>query len=82
MAVFNPRRGLATGLRLEYVLDSLFEQPRDLEREFKAGVVLAGLDRVYGLPRNAESIGQLSLRPASFGAALLEIVAHINCNVG
>src|SRR5215831_4116502 len=54
----------------EQILDVRLEQPRDAERERKTRVVLLGLDRVHGLARHAEALGQIALRPAVSRAAL------------
>jgi len=59
-------RAISTfGVGSEDVLDPSLEQARDTERQRQAGVVLAGLDRVHGLARDAEPRAQFALRPAT-----------------
>lgn len=49
----------------EDFLDWEFEEAGDLERKREAGIVLAGLERVDGLTRDAELISEIVLRPIS-----------------
>src|SRR5690606_13791362 len=45
----------------EHVLDAAGEQARDAEGQRQAGVVLAGLQRVDGLPRHVQALGKFAL---------------------
>ena len=52
---------------LEDVLDASPEEACDAERQRKAGVVPLGLYGIDGLPRHAQPLGQLGLRPLTLG---------------
>jgi len=45
-----------------------FEEPGKFEGQRKAGIVLARLDGVDGLARDAEFLGEVGLRPSPLGA--------------
>ncbi len=62
--------------RVEDLLDQAVEEVRDLERERKARVVLAGLERVDGLTGDAEPIREVRLRPVALRAQDPERVLH------
>jgi hypothetical protein len=51
--------------------------PRQREGQRQAGVVLSRLDRVHGLPRDVQPLGQLGLRPPALAAKLAHAVAHL-----
>ena len=52
------------------------EQPGDGERQRQARVVALVLDRVHGLARHREPLGQLGLRPVALGAQHAQPVLH------
>ena len=69
------RRG-RPGVGREDVLDAPVEDTRDREGERKARVVALVLDRVDGLARDGEVLGELGLRPVALGAQDAEAVLH------
>lgn len=52
------------------------EEPGKFEGQRKTGIVLARLDRVDGLARDAKFLGKIGLRPAALGAKDTETVFH------
>jgi hypothetical protein len=80
--MMTKERRTRTGSRSEYVLDARLEQPCNLECEIQARVVFASLDCVDRLTRHAELVGQHTLRPLTFGAALPQVVAQISGTFG
>ena len=66
------RRGARASVRLEDLLDPAAEEAGDPEGQGQAGVVAAGLDRVDGLPRDPQPLGEVALRPAALGPQGLE----------
>ena len=58
-------------------LDRLFENAGDLEGQRQGGVVAAGLQRIDGLARHAQPLGQFGLTPVALGAQHLETVVHV-----
>lgn len=63
----NKTSALAS-LILEDSLDRQAEEASDLEGERETRVVLASLDGVDALAGNIETLGELRLAPAAFGA--------------
>lgn len=63
-------------LGIEDVLDLLVEDTGDLERQRKAGVVLADLDGIHGLPRDPELTGKTSLGQLVLGSKQSQPVPH------
>lgn len=61
---------------MKNVFNGSREEPGNLKREGKARIVSTGLDRIYSLPRNPQSIRQLSLAPIALGAQDAELVLH------
>ena len=57
-------------------LDRLLEQPGDREGQGETGVVLPGLDGVYGLPGHLEPLRQIGLRPGPLGPQHPETIGH------
>ena len=51
------------GFSLEDLFDLPLERPRQRERKRKAWVVLTGLDCIHRLPRNAQPLREVGLRP-------------------
>src|SRR3546814_13872898 len=66
----------SSDLRLENRFDRFAEQARQAERQRQARVVLSGFDRVDGLARNVQALGQLALRPAEAFAQLADATVH------
>src|SRR5688572_21338255 len=64
------------GFRFEDVLDRALEQARNAERERQAGIVFATLQRVDCLPRYAQLIRQIRLRPAQLSPQRRQHVLH------
>src|SRR5476649_249322 len=60
----------------EELFDRQGEDLGDQEGERQAGVVAFVLDRVDGLPRDAETLAELGLGPASLGAQFADVVFH------
>src|SRR5690606_32102924 len=57
-------------------LDRFAEQARQAEGERQAGVVLARLDRIDGLARDVQTLGQLALRPAEAFTQFAHAAVH------
>ena len=64
-------------LVVEDRLDRQLEDAADAEGEGEARVVAAVFDRVHGLARDFEAIGQVLLRPFALGAQDAEAILHI-----
>src|SRR5690348_3949203 len=56
--------------------DARAEQPRDLEGQRQAGVVLAGFDGVDRLSRDVQPLAEFGLRPGVFLAQFANAVFH------
>ncbi|ANC50450.1 hypothetical protein CP97_14764 [Aurantiacibacter atlanticus] len=65
-------------LVIEDLLDTHFEKAGNAEGQRERWIVLAGLNRIHGLPRHIETTGQLRLAPIVHGAKNLETVIHWN----
>src|ERR1700736_4154036 len=61
----------------EDIFDLFLKKSRDFECERQAGGVLAGFQRVHGLPRYAKLFRDISLRPVVFRAQDAKAVAHL-----
>src|SRR4051794_23458790 len=77
---FEFRRNIRGILVQRGVIENLFnahsEEPGGPEGEWQAGIELARLDGVDGLPGHIERVRQLGLRPIALGAQHLESVLH------
>src|SRR5690606_34373465 len=62
--------------RKEDRFDGFAEQARQAEGQRQARVVLAGLDRVHGLARDLQALGQFALRPAEALAQFTDAAVH------
>src|SRR5205085_12241203 len=60
----------------EDFLDWCFEEPGDLERQRQTGIVFPGLERIDGLTRDAEFIGEIVLRPFPAGPKFAQLISH------
>src|SRR5580698_1773564 len=67
---------LATAVA-EYLFDGPAEELGDSEREWQAGVVFPGFDRVNGLPGDVEPIRQFHLCPAARFTQLRHAILHL-----
>src|ERR687897_2256037 len=68
-------RSLVVGMK--DLLDSLVEEPGDLDRERQGRAVPAGLDRVDGLPRHGERLAELALRELTRQSQFSDAVPHV-----
>ncbi len=62
---------------VENLVDALAEEAGYAEGEREGGVKLSGLERIHGLPGDAESFGEVALTPAALGAQHAKIVLHL-----
>jgi len=62
--------------RLKYLFHRLAKQLSDLEGQGQAGIVFLGLDRIHGLPGDAEFVGQIGLSPTKQSAQVANGVLH------
>ncbi len=60
----------------EDFLNREFKEAGDLECQGQTGIVFPGLDRVNGLARDAQSFGEIVLRPLPRGAKFAKLVVH------
>ena len=60
----------------EDFLNREFEESRDLKRQRQARIVFPGLERVDGLTRDADFLGEVILRPLPRGAEFAELISH------
>lgn len=68
-------------LRFKDLLDASMESPRQRERQRQAWVVLARLDRIHGLARDAQPLRELRLRPVQLSAQDPQPILHRYRNV-
>jgi chemotaxis response regulator CheB len=61
---------------LKNLLDPQVEEAGEPKRERQGRVMLARLDRIHRLPRNAEAAAKLSLAPPAFGTQDAKFVVH------
>lgn len=67
---------MSESFQREYLLDRLTEQMREREGELQAGIVFLFLDRVDGLTRDVDALGQLGLSPTPFSAQDVKAISH------
>ena len=60
----------------EDVFQSVLEDTRDSEREWKGRVIPLGFDGIDGLPRDTQLLGESCLRPTSLGPQLPKAIVH------
>ncbi len=63
--------------REKHIFNPIPEQRCDFKGKGKAGIVLAGLDRIYRLPRDIELISELGLRPLMVSTQVAHAVLHL-----
>ena len=70
------RHGPAMLVRSEDVLDTRAEECGDAKRKRETGIVLLVLERVHGLTRYVEPVGELALRPVAFSPQHTKAILH------